>query len=287
MCDDLRLRQVLLNLLGNAVKFTDRGEVRLRMTARPAAPGSVLLRVEVSDTGIGLAPQELRRLFRPFEQVGDGTRRAAGTGLGLAISQQIVQEMGGIIRVESRPGGGSRFWFELPVPVLDHEAEENAAAPRPRPGFEAARRKIMIVDNEQFNRAMLMDLLGGLGFELCEAENGADALDVARAERPSLILMDIEMPVMNGLEAMRRLRRIRGFERLPVICVSASAGSGDGQPAFAAGADAFLTKPIDITRLLETIDALLGPEPSSARSLKTKPQQTFALRDAKRKAGAG
>jgi len=257
VCDDLRLRQVLLNLLGNAVKFTDRGEVRLRLTARPGSTGTVMLRAEISDTGIGLAPHELQRLFRPFEQVGDEQRRAAGTGLGLAISQQIVQEMGGLIRVESREGGGSRFWFELLLPVMDLEAEERGAAQQPRPDVDGARRKILIVDNEEFNRAMLLDLLGGLGFDLCEAENGERALERARVERPDLILMDIEMPVMDGLETTRRLRRTPGFERVPVICVSASAESGDSQSALAAGADAFVSKPVDITRLITLISSLL------------------------------
>jgi PAS domain S-box-containing protein len=263
VCDDLRLRQVLLNLLGNAVKFTDRGEVRLRMSARASSPGTVLLRAEIVDTGIGLAPHELQRLFRPFEQVGDEQRRAAGTGLGLAISQQIVQEMGGMIRVESREGRGSRFWFELPVPVIDRDVDEHRSA-QPRPAFDGARRKVLVVDNDQLNRAMLIDLLRELGFELYEAENGQQALDVTRLEHPDLILMDIEMPVMDGLETMRRLRRMPGFERVPVICVSASAGSGGGQSASAAGADAFITKPVDIDRLLELIDKLLGSKAATA-----------------------
>jgi len=258
--DDKRLRQVLLNLLGNAVKFTDRGEVRLAVGVLGTEPdgdaGRVRLHFEVRDTGVGIAPEELERVFRPFEQVGELDRRAGGTGLGLAISRELVRLMGSDIQVRSRPGEGSCFWFELTlalsaVPIAPSEPTQRVV------GYEGPRRSVLVVDDAPVNRAMVCDLLGALGFEVAQAANGQQGLDRAQALRPDLIVMDNVMPVMDGITATRQLRRIDGLRAVPVIAASASASPEDSKASLAAGADVFLAKPLDQMQLLHHIGRLL------------------------------
>lgn len=253
--DEKRLRQILLNLLSNAVKFTDRGQVTLRVRFFPPAR----LRFEVRDSGIGISKDQLETIFEPFEQVGDMRRRLGGTGLGLAISRQFVRLMGSEIRVESCVGQGSTFSFELGVQVV----VEGTAAPAPKStviGYQGPRRKILIVDDVAENRAVLIDMLGPLGFATAEAVNGQEGLEQANAVRPDLILMDIVMPAMDGLETMRRLRQLPDFKGIPIIAISASASGGDVTSSMVAGANAFLPKPIDLSRLLAQIGALLKLE---------------------------
>jgi PAS domain S-box-containing protein len=260
MCDDKRLRQVLLNMLGNAVKFTDKGEVKLRVESRPASGSNVFVRFEVFDTGIGISADELERLFRPYEQVGDFKRRGAGTGLGLAISQQIVQQMGGTIRVESQPCGGSRFWFEVEVPSMEGGSEGDAMQATFPHAYSGARRRILVVDNEPLDRGLLTELLSTNGFVVTVAHSGEQALAMVKAEPPDLVLMDVAMPVMDGLEATRRLRQVPELWSLPVICVSASNGVVSRNTTLAAGADAFVAKPVDLLALLALIVDMLAVE---------------------------
>jgi len=255
--DEKRLRQVLLNLLSNAVKFTDEGRVTLRVSGASAGSHSARLRFEIRDTGIGIDPAQAAHLFRPFEQVSDAKRRAGGTGLGLAISRELVRAMGGDIEVESAPGQGSLFWFELAVPVLDAEP---IAAPRERvvTGYRGPRKKVLIVDDVAENRALVVDFLKSLDFAMAEAADGSAGLEQASAVRPDLILMDNVMPVMSGLEATRRLREQQAFANVPIIAVSASASRADRERSLAAGVNAFLHKPIDFNDLLRDIGALLN-----------------------------
>jgi CheY-like chemotaxis protein/nitrogen-specific signal transduction histidine kinase len=261
--DAKRLRQVLLNLLSNAVKFTDTGKVTLRATrmqrppAGAATDAMVRVRFEVQDSGIGMDDAQLARLFHPFEQLSDVRRREGGTGLGLAISRQLVRLMGGDIEVRSRAGQGSIFWFDLDVPATDEDVQ--AAPPRGAPiGYEGERRKILVVDDVPQNRTMLLDALGTLGFEVGDACNGEQALDAAARFRPDLIAMDLMMPVMDGFEAMRRLRRTPGFADVPIIATSASATQDVEARCRAAGADAFIPKPIEHAHLLQTIGRLMN-----------------------------
>ncbi|HEX6708255.1 MAG TPA: PAS domain S-box protein [Albitalea sp.] len=253
--DAKRLRQVLLNLLSNAVKFTDRGEVRLQVHAAPGWT-DCLLRFEVSDSGIGIAPEFLPRLFHPFEQLSDAHRRAGGTGLGLAISRELVRSMGGDIAVESEPGQGSRFVFEVLVGVLPTEAVDT---PRQRAvaGYRGPRKRVLVVDDVLENRALIGDYLRPLDFTVGEAVDGEAGVELARTMRPDLILMDNVMPVMSGLEATRRLRQDPDVRGVPIIAISASASQNDRDRSFAAGADAFLHKPIDFDELLRHMAALL------------------------------
>ncbi|MFO1337020.1 MAG: ATP-binding protein [Burkholderiaceae bacterium] len=256
--DEKQLRQVLLNLLGNAVKFTDRGGVALRVSARPAPQaGQVRLGFEVRDSGVGIAEADLALLFQPFQQVGELARRGAGTGLGLSISQQIVRLMGGQIEVASTPGEGSVFSFEIEVPLADTAAEPPAPA-RPVLGYDGPRRQVLVIDDVQANRALIADALRPIGFTVHEAADGQDGLDRAQALKPDLVLIDNAMPVLGGLDATRRLRRLPGLERVPILAVSASASARDRAEALAAGADDFLPKPVEIERLLVMLEAHLG-----------------------------
>lgn len=255
--DEKRLRQTLLNLLDNAVKFTDRGEVELKLLVLAREEGTVQLRFEVVDTGVGIAPEQLEVIFHPFEQVGEVQRRAAGTGLGLAISRQLVQLMGSQIQVISRPGAGSRFWFDLSLPVVEATAPARPAAPVAT-GYEGQRRTVLIVDDVAGNRALLVDLLEGLGFDLRQAANGLEAIEQVQAAAPDLVMMDLLMPVLDGQEAIRRIRRLPGRERLPIIAVSASADLEHETGSLAAGADSFLSKPIEQDSLLDRIGLHLG-----------------------------
>jgi signal transduction histidine kinase/ActR/RegA family two-component response regulator/HAMP domain-containing protein len=259
--DNRRLRQVLLNLLGNAVSYTDRGEVRFVVHRLPGAPeGQVRLRFEVIDSGRGIGGADLVRLFRPFEQAGDVQQRAGGTGLGLAISRQLTQLMGSEIHVESAPGTGSRFWFELDCELAD---PEQAAPPRlqaPASGYAGPRRKLLIVDDVATNRRLLVELLQRLGFETCEAADGEQAFRMALAERPDLVLMDSTMPGVDGIEATKRIRQTPETSSLPIIVASANASPAARERCIAAGADAFVTKPITVDDLLEQIGRALRLE---------------------------
>lgn len=257
LCDEKRLRQVLLNLLGNAIKFTASGQVSLRVQPCPHDVGNeARLRFTVHDSGVGMTREELTRIFQPFEQAGDVARRASGTGLGLAISAQIVTLMGGHIDVQSLPGEGSRFWFELVLPLA-----AGTAASHDRPvitGYDGARRSVLVIDDQDGNRAMLADLLEGLGFATWEAIDGESGLDTMRRELPELVITDIAMPGIDGLELIRRVRADPVLRQIPVIAVSASISLAGEAACLDAGANAFLPKPIDQPALLERIGALLG-----------------------------
>jgi PAS domain S-box-containing protein len=262
--DEGRLRQVLLNLLTNAVKFTDRGQVTLRVRFSPPAR----LRFEVHDTGIGVSADHLETIFKPFEQVSDPQHRLGGAGLGLAISRHFVRLMGGDIHVTSQVGAGSTFSFELDVPVI--ETEVVVPPERLVTGYEGPRKKVLVVDDVSANRAMAVDMLRQLGFDIVEAVNGTEALDMARSTRPDWILMDMVMPEMDGPEATRRLRQLPGLDEVPIIAMSASASDSDERKSLAAGANAFASKPIDVDKLLTQIATLLKLnwiyEPQAARA---------------------
>jgi CheY-like chemotaxis protein len=253
---------VLLNLLGNAVKFTDSGKVCLRVLPAPS-PGVAdsqdiaRLRFEVADSGIGMTPQQLARLFQPFEQVASTQQREGGTGLGLAISQQLVHLMGGNIDVVSEPGKGSTFRFEIDVPVA---TVGPAAAPSQETlvGYEGERKRLLVVDDVPQNCAMMLDLLQETGFIAAAASNGLECLALLDSFKPDLILMDVMMPEMDGNETTRRIRHMPGWSDIPIVAVTASAGADDERRSRAAGADAFLAKPVDHDLLLRTIGTLLS-----------------------------
>lgn len=264
--DEQRLRQVLLNLLGNAIKFTDSGGVALKIgcLAPLDIPGedqsastSCLLRFQVEDTGIGIAPEDLDDIFQPFQQVGDHRRMTEGTGLGLAISRRLVNLMGGELKVDSTVGQGSTFWFELDFPIVDRWQEPSFLKTLDITGYQGPRRKVLIVDERAENRIVLAQFLAPLGFEVAEAVDGQDCLEKAQTFRPDVIFMDLVMPVMDGFEATRQLRRSPEFQNTLIIAASASAFEHDQQTSLNVGCDAFLSKPIRYKYLLATLQHLL------------------------------
>jgi len=260
--DETRLRQVLLNLLGNAVKFTDSGKVSLRVLPAPPADmpdsqATARLRFEVADSGIGMTAQQLGRIFQPFEQVASAQRREGGTGLGLTISQELVRLMGGKIGVASEPGKGSTFWFEITVPVAA-TGPVTVAPQETLVGYEGERKRLLVVDDVPPNRAMLLDLLQDAGFIVAAATNGLECLVLLDTFKPDLILMDVMMPVMDGNETTLRIRRMPDWANLPIVAVTASASAEDERKSRDAGANAFLAKPIDHDLLLRTIGSLLS-----------------------------
>ena len=250
--DAQRLRQVLLNLLGNAVRFTDQGEVLLRVHARLEGEHALRVSFAVQDTGIGIAQGDIGKLFQPFQQLGESERRRGGTGLGLAISWQLVRLMSGHIEVQSELGRGSLFSFELVVEV----ATPKAARPLSDVfvvGYEGSRKAVLVVDDNAESRTMLVNLLGPLGFHVEEASNGQQGIERALAMRPDAVLIDCVMPLIDGLEATRRMRE-EGLRHTPIIMVSASAARADEERADAAGTTAFLPKPIRLPSLFALLE---------------------------------
>jgi CheY-like chemotaxis protein len=255
--DEQRLRQILLNLLGNAVKFTDQGEIKLGVRCLAAEDSLAVLRFDISDTGVGMSDDQLKSIFQPFEQVGDTQRSISGTGLGLSISRHLTQMMGGDINVHSELGKGSLFSFDLSFRI-EPNAVEAQDIHKSVTAYEGPRRIVLIVDDVAANRSLLSDFLENLGFEIRVAENGQTALARVQITMPDIILMDIRMPVMGGLEAIRRLRGMPNVKNIPIIAISASATREDEGYSLAAGANDFLSKPIDEGRLLEAMGTHLN-----------------------------
>jgi signal transduction histidine kinase len=254
--DEQRLRQVLLNLLGNAVKFTDAGGVSLRVRSSAAGEDRVRLSFEVRDTGIGIDAAQLPRLFLPFEQVSEARRRSAGTGLGLAISRQLVRSMGGDIEVDTTLGQGSTFRFEIEVALGEGELQAEQHE-RLVIGYQGPRRQVLVVDDVPENRLLVVEFLTSLGFELAEAGDGREGMEKAHKLHPDLILIDNVMPVMSGLEATRLLREEPDFADVPIIALSASATRADRERSLGAGVNAFLNKPLDFDELLQQMGPLM------------------------------
>jgi signal transduction histidine kinase/DNA-binding NarL/FixJ family response regulator len=254
--DAKRLRQVLLNLLGNAIKFTDKGYVKLKVNvienhANPSAPR---IEFHVEDTGLGIAPDQLDKIFQAFEQVGDRQRQSEGTGLGLAISQRIVQLMNGQIQVKSQPEVGSNFFFEVELAIATDWAQQNSIATGKQIiGYEGERRSILVVDDRWENRAVLVNLLEPLGFLLTEAENGLEALKQLRQSQPDLVITDLMMPVMNGFELLEKIRSENNLQHQKIIVSSASVAQADRQMSLDAGGNDFLDKPVNVSELFNLL----------------------------------
>jgi signal transduction histidine kinase/CheY-like chemotaxis protein len=250
--DPRRLRQVLLNLLGNAVKFTETGSVKLEVSRRDSAIAFV-----VEDSGVGISPSDLATLFQPFSQLGSTQKKSEGTGLGLAITQRIVEMMGGQMSIESVPGQGSRFQFQAQLPEVGG-ADSGSPTTIQRIGYEGPPKKILVVDDMADNRAICLAMLSPLGFQLEEAADGQQALEVIATSSPDCVLMDMSMPRMDGLTAVGILRRDPKTISLPIIMLSANAYEEDRVESLQAGCDAFLSKPLRIESLLQEIGSRLG-----------------------------
>jgi signal transduction histidine kinase len=258
--DDRRLRQILLNLLGNAVKFTDRGSVTFAIDQaeeKALSRSTHRLRFTVEDTGIGIAPDALEQIFLPFEQVGKQAQRIEGTGLGLTITQRLVELMGGKLQVESVPQQGSRFWFELTLA----DASEGFANRSPRQkivGYAGQRRSILVIDDRSDNRAVVIGLLEPLGFQMLEAADGQTGLAQAILHSPDLLIVDLVMPGMNGFELVQQLRQQPNLAKTPILASSASVFEFDRQTSRQAGFDDFLPKPVQVDTLTKLLQASLN-----------------------------
>jgi signal transduction histidine kinase/DNA-binding NarL/FixJ family response regulator len=251
--DEKRLMQVLINLLGNAVKFTEAGQITFSVEYRAA---DSRIQFSVEDTGVGIPAEKLTEIFLPFHQVREGNRFVEGTGLGLAIAEKLVRLMGGELHVASTPGEGSRFTVTLPLPAI--EVAHHLPANHNIVGYEGRQRKILIVDDKRENRLVLLDLLVPLGFELFQAEDGQEAISMAEIVRPDLILMDLVMPQMSGFECIRRIRTLFPLSGLKIIAFSASAFEHDQRQSLEEGFDDFISKPVDVNLLLEKLRQHLG-----------------------------
>lgn len=258
--DEKRLRQVLLNLLGNAIKFTEKGSVTFYVKAKPTeTPGLFSVRFTIEDTGVGMAQDQIERIFLPFEQVGSTKKQSEGTGLGLSISQKLVGLMGSKLEVQSRLNVGSTFSFERNI----IESAEWATASRKTDrgtivGYNGTKRRILVVDDRWENRAVIVNLLEPLGFEVVEASDGQEGLARIEAAHPDLVITDLAMPVMDGLEMLHKLRKIPAHKTLPVIVSSASVFDLDANKSIAAGGNVFLPKPVQANKLFEQIQEQLA-----------------------------
>jgi PAS domain S-box-containing protein len=254
--DEGKLRQILINLLGNAVKFTEKGKVVLRMRTTVALGGGLQLVAEVEDSGPGIAKEEIGRLFQPFAQASAGLRSGAGTGLGLAISREFARMMGGELSVTSQPGKGSVFRLEIPLrPVSPIEVRRRRGRVIGlQPGQPSCR--VLVADDREENREVLARMLESAGFEVRQVENGQEAIHLFAAWHPRIILMDMRMPGMDGAEAIRRIRAMRGGSDVKIVTITASAFEEDRRMAMDAGADAFIAKPFQETDLFAKIGAL-------------------------------
>ena len=287
LVDETRLKQVLFNLMSNAIKFTDKGQVSLGLRLVGSSAESVELEFEVTDTGIGIAQADIDKLFKRFQQAEMGpVRNYGGAGLGLEISQSLAQLMGGKIRVKSRPGHGSNFSLHLrvqttnlsavpqhPSPALglapSHAVSSGALAPGPvpalpcaRPGSTDYRARVLLVEDNLVNRQVAVSFLQRLGCLVSESENGQMALEQLHLQEFDLVLMDINMPVMDGLAATRAIRAMPGkVASLPVLVLTADAMAESQAQSLAAGANGFLTKPLQFAQLQACLAQYTGLEP--------------------------
>ena len=252
--DPTRLRQALLNYAANAVKFTSSGTIRLRARLLGDDETGLRVRFEVEDTGIGIEPELLPRLFEAFEQ-GDAsnTRKYGGTGLGLAITRRLARLMGGEVGVHSTPGAGSTFWFTA---LLAHGQQGDAAPPTPSAVRAQAQlraqhvgARLLLAEDNEINREVAMQLLLRAGLRVDTAVDGRQAVDMARGQAYDLILMDMQMPVMDGLEATRAIRALPGRERTPIVALTANAFDEDRRASQAAGMNDYIVKPVDNEQL--------------------------------------
>ena len=264
--DPLRLEQVLVNLIGNAIKFTDQGEIEVRVIPLASDAATARLRFEVSDPGIGITPEAQAGLFSPFTQADSSiSRRFGGTGLGLSISKLLVELLGGRIGVESRVGDGSTFWFELPF----KRASRPPAIPDPAPGPRApvggrlAGLRLLVVDDSSTNLLVMERLLGMEGARATLLEGGQQALDRLSAQPRGFdaVLMDIQMPDKDGLETTRAIRDALGLKALPIIAVTAGALPDDRRRALAAGVNDLLTKPLELEQVVTVLTRWTGATP--------------------------
>lgn len=267
--DEKRLRQVLINILGNAVKFTKHGTVTFTVEVIESKDTIIMpennqqlpvskIRFKIEDTGIGMTPEQLKKIFLPFEQVGDNSHKSEGTGLGLAISSQIIGLMDGQIKVESIYEQGTKFWFDLDLPIVDAvNLPKSSKITKNIIGYEGETKTILIVDDIWENRSVFVNLLAPLGFKLIEASNGKEGLEQAQACQPDLIITDLAMPEIDGFQMVKILRSQAELQNIMIIAASASVSSFTRQQSQEAGCNDFLSKPINAEELFDMLQRYL------------------------------
>lgn len=259
--DIKKLRQILLNLLGNAIKFTNKGHILFMVTSSDTDSGSIKkITFHIKDTGIGIPQHKIDDIFMPFYQLTEEQGFSNGTGLGLAICQQLVRMMNSKLHVKSTVGEGTTFWFTVELPEVKGRPEAVSVPFTKITGYKGPVRKIMLVDDIEENRVLLKDLILPLGFEAIEAVNGQDSIQKAKAVFPDVIFMDLLMPVMNGFEATQEIRKIPALKDTIIIAVSASAYKETKQKALDAGCNDFIVKPVQMSTLIESLQTLLNLE---------------------------
>ncbi len=258
--DPTRLQQALLNYANNAIKFSEKGTVTLRILKQEETGDSVLLRFEVQDTGIGIEPETLHRLFNAFEQADSSmTRKYGGTGLGLAITRRLAELMGGEAGAESTPGVGSTFWFTVKLKKQAERREAERQEKNEKEDAETVIRRqysgshILVVDDEPMNREIAQIQLEGADLVVDAAEDGTEAIAMARKTGYSAIFMDMQMPKLNGVEATRQIRQLPGYAQTPIIAMTANAFAEDKARCFEAGMNEFLIKPFSPGELFATL----------------------------------
>jgi signal transduction histidine kinase/DNA-binding NarL/FixJ family response regulator len=261
--DDKRLRQILLNLLGNAVKFTDAGGVNLtvrviKSTTTLAGTSAVTLCFTVTDSGVGIAPEQLERIFLPFEQTGDRNHKVEGTGLGLTITTSLLSLMGSRLQVESTLCQGSTFWFEVCFPIEDSVSEIYSPPSHRVVGYQGDRVTILAIDDQPENRQVFTEMLTPLGFTVLLANDGESGLAIAADASPQVAIVDLAMPGIDGLETIRRLRATGS--RAVVIASSARVFDSDRRHSLDAGANDFLPKPVQVEVLFDLLQKHLSLE---------------------------
>jgi signal transduction histidine kinase/DNA-binding NarL/FixJ family response regulator len=258
--DKKRLRQVLINLVSNAIKFTDSGSVKLKVEVKESQKKTshVYIYFAIEDTGIGISQQQLKRIFLPFEQLGDYKSQNEGRGLGLTISQKIVEIMGSTISVKSELGKGSIFEFEIECPIADDWTESSIITSTGKiVGYSGKRKTILIVDDRWENRSLIVNLLQTIGFTVMEASNGQEGLEKAHQYQPDLIISDTTMPIMDGREMLSQLRQSETMQNTIVILSSASIFDNERHKSLAAGANDFLVKPVKVKELYHMLSKYL------------------------------
>ena len=259
--DEVKLRQILLNLINNGIKFTETGGVSVRVTSRATSwDKPVKITFEVEDTGVGIASEELDQLFKAFAQTASGKQAREGTGLGLVISRSFVELMGGELTVRSQVGKGTTFTFDINAIPVKLDTVETCKPKRKIIALEPGqpRYRILIVDDTPINRKLLLKLLSPLGFELKEASNGREAIDLWENWEPHLIWMDMRMPVINGYEASRRIKATTKGQATAIVALTASAFEEEKRTILSAGCDDLLRKPFRVEDIFETMQRHLG-----------------------------